>query len=96
MVRPKDEEDLLQLIHYANTHHISLIPRAAGTSLAGQVVGNGVVVDIGKYMNQILEINPEERWVRVQPGVILDELNKILKPHRFVFLRRKPPLQIAA
>jgi FAD/FMN-containing dehydrogenase/Fe-S oxidoreductase len=85
VVRPKDEEDLLQLIHFANTHHISLIPRAAGTSLAGQVVGNGVVVDIGKYMNRILEINPEERWVRVQPGVILDELNKILKPTGLFF-----------
>lgn len=85
VVRPKDEEDLLQLILFANKHHIPLIPRAAGTSLAGQVVGNGVVVDIGKYMNCILEINPEERWVRVQPGVILDELNKVLKPTGLFF-----------
>ncbi len=85
VVRPRDEDDLRQLIVFATKNHIPLIPRAAGTSLAGQVVGNGIVVDIGKYMNSILEINPEERWVRVQPGVILDELNKILKPSGLFF-----------
>lgn len=52
-------------------NQINLIPRAGGTSLAGQVVGKGLVVDISKYMNHILEINQEERWVRVQPGVVL-------------------------
>lgn len=77
---PKDEEDVELLIHFARKNHLSLIPRAAGTSLAGQVVGNGIVVDISKYFTRILEINTEERWVRLQPGVVRDELNLALKP----------------
>jgi len=79
VVYPRHDADIRELIRFANEEKITLIPRAAGTSLAGQVVGNGVVVDISRYMNQILEINEKERWVRVQPGVILDELNVALK-----------------
>src|SRR5206468_924097 len=63
----------------------SLIPRTAGTSLAGQVVGNGIVVDVSKNFTQILELNKKEYWVRVQPGVIRDELNMFLKPHGLFF-----------
>ena len=63
----------------------SLIPRTAGTSLAGQVVGNGIVVDVSRTFTQILELNTEESWVRVQPGVIRDELNIFLKPHGLYF-----------
>ena len=80
VARPRDKSDLLTLIRFARNHRISLSPRSAGTSLAGQVVGNGIVVDMGKYMNRILEINPGEKWIRIEPGVILDEMNKILKP----------------
>ncbi|QMU29805.1 FAD-binding and (Fe-S)-binding domain-containing protein [Adhaeribacter radiodurans] len=82
---PKNEADLKTLIQFAATAHVTLIPRAAGTSLAGQVVGNGIVVDISKYFDQILEINPAEKWVRVQPGVIRDDLNKKLKPFGLMF-----------
>ncbi|WP_316814556.1 FAD-binding and (Fe-S)-binding domain-containing protein [Pedobacter nyackensis] len=71
--------DLKQLIDFAGQEGTSLIPRTAGTSLAGQVVGNGIVVDVSKHFNKILEINSEERWVRVQPGVVRDELNASLK-----------------
>jgi FAD/FMN-containing dehydrogenase/Fe-S oxidoreductase len=78
VVCPKDESDIINLIHFANKMKVTLIPRAAGTSLAGQVVGGGIIVDVSKYMNRILEINHEERWVRVQPGVVLDELNNAL------------------
>ncbi|MBI9035241.1 MAG: FAD-binding oxidoreductase, partial [Bacteroidales bacterium] len=78
VVRPKNSKDLKKIIRFANKHKISLIPRTAGTSLAGQVVGYGIVVDVSKYMTRILEINTEEKWVKVEPGVILDELNKIL------------------
>src|ERR1041384_2932554 len=60
---PKSKEDLKKLITFARQHHTSLIPRAGGTSLAGQVVGNGIVVDISKYFTQIPEFNKEERWV---------------------------------
>jgi FAD/FMN-containing dehydrogenase/Fe-S oxidoreductase len=85
VARPKDKSDLKKLIEFASKHKTSLIPRTAGTSLAGQVVGNGIVVDISKYFTEILELNVEERWVRVQPGVILDELNMYLKPHGLFF-----------
>jgi FAD/FMN-containing dehydrogenase/Fe-S oxidoreductase len=77
---PKNKQDIKKLIDFANRHKTSLIPRTAGTSLAGQVVGNGIVVDVSKYMNQILEVKAEEHWVRVQPGVVRDELNQYLKP----------------
>ncbi len=80
VARPKNIDDIRLLITFANANHISLIPRAAGTSLAGQVVGNGIVVDISKHFTEILEINQQQHWVRVQPGVVLDELNQILEP----------------
>ena len=67
------------------TQKTSLIPRTAGTSLAGQVVGNGIIVDVSKYFTKIIELNTEEKWVRVQPGVIRDELNMFLKPHGLFF-----------
>lgn len=82
---PKDKEDIRELVAFANQNKISLIPRGAGTSLAGQVVGNGLVVDVSRYMKQVLELNVEERWVRVEPGVVLDELNNILKPYNLFF-----------
>ncbi len=82
---PKDIEDIKLLIDFANTHKLTLIPRAAGTSLAGQVVGKGIVVDISKYFNKILEINLQEKWVRVQPGVIRDDLNHYLRPFGLFF-----------
>jgi FAD/FMN-containing dehydrogenase/Fe-S oxidoreductase len=82
---PKTLDDLKLLIDFARTHKTPLIPRTAGTSLAGQVVGNGIVVDVSKHFTKILELNLEERWVRVQPGVIRDELNQFLKPHGLYF-----------
>ncbi|MFC3417792.1 FAD-binding and (Fe-S)-binding domain-containing protein [Algoriphagus hitonicola] len=82
---PKSESDIQQLIHFATEHGTSLIPRTAGTSLAGQCVGNGIVVDVSKHFTQILEFNKEERWIRVQPGVVRDELNRFLKAHGLFF-----------
>ncbi len=82
---PKTKQDLILLIHFAIEHNTSLIPRTAGTSLAGQVVGSGIIVDVSKYFNHIIELNKEEGWVRVQPGVIRDELNLFLKPHNLFF-----------
>ena len=75
VVYPKHEADIRELVRFASENSISLIPRTAGTSLAGQVVGNGMVVDMSRHMTGILEINEQEQWVRVEPGVILDELN---------------------
>jgi len=82
---PRTAEDIRLLIRFAAEHKITVIPRAAGTSLAGQVVGKGLVVDISKYFGQILEVNKEEKWVRVQPGVIRDDLNKHLAPFGLLF-----------
>jgi len=76
---PRDESDLQILVAFAQQHNITLIPRAAGTSLAGQVVGAGIVVDISKHFTQMIEVNVEEKWCRVQPGVIRDDLNNYLK-----------------
>jgi FAD/FMN-containing dehydrogenase/Fe-S oxidoreductase len=82
---PKTVDDIKKLIAFARKEQTSLIPRTAGTSLAGQVVGNGIIVDVSKYFTKILELNKEEGWVRVQPGVIRDELNMFLKPHGLFF-----------
>ncbi|MDN3667832.1 FAD-linked oxidase C-terminal domain-containing protein [Echinicola jeungdonensis] len=82
---PKSKGDIKKLIGFAREHHTSLIPRTAGTSLAGQCVGDGIVVDVSKYFTKILEFNKEEGWVRVQPGVIRDELNAFLKPQGYFF-----------
>ena len=82
---PKTEADIQLLINFALENKTSLIPRTAGTSLAGQVVGNGIVVDVSKHFTQILEVNKEEQWVRVQPGVIRDELNMFLRPYELYF-----------
>lgn len=77
---PKDEEDIKLLISYAKEHNTSLIPRTAGTSLAGQCVGDGIVVDVSKYFTKILSIDEKGRTATVQPGVVRDQLNATLKP----------------
>ena len=87
---PRTVADIKRLVRFAKMNKIAgvpvgLIPRAAGTSLAGQVVGSGLVADIGTHFNKILEINAEERWVRVQPGVIRDDLNVALRPYGLMF-----------
>lgn len=81
----ENSDDIIELIDWAKAHHTHLIPRAGGTSIAGQVVGNGLVVDISRNWNKILEVNKDEKWVRVQPGVVLDELNIALKPYGLFF-----------
>jgi FAD/FMN-containing dehydrogenase/Fe-S oxidoreductase len=82
---PKVEGDIKKLIEFATQNKLSLIPRTAGTSLAGQCVGAGIVVDVSKYFTKILEVNKEEGWVRLQPGVVRDELNIFLKPYGLYF-----------
>ena len=82
---PKTSKDIKYLIEFAKNNKTSLIPRAAGTSLAGQCVGEGVVVDMSKYFTKILDINEAEQTVTVQPGVVRDELNNYLKPFGLFF-----------
>lgn len=82
---PKNDDDIIQLVRFAKENKTSLIPRAGGTSLAGQVVGGGIVVDISKYFDKVFEINTKEQFVWVQPGIVRDDLNHILKPFGFFF-----------
>jgi FAD/FMN-containing dehydrogenase/Fe-S oxidoreductase len=82
---PKDETDVREIILFANENRVGTIPRTAGTSLAGQVVGGGIVVDLSRHFGRILEINKETRRVRVQPGVVRNELNFELAKHGLLF-----------
>ena len=85
VARPKHKQDVQKIIAFANKYKIGIIPRTAGTSLAGQVVGKGIIVDVSKYFTEIYEINTKEKWVRLQPGIVLDELNKKLEPLNLFF-----------
>ncbi len=77
---PRTEADVRELVRFAAEQRVGLIPRAAGTSLAGQVVGSGIVVDAGRHLNRILAVDVERRTVRVQPGVVRNALNQHLAP----------------
>ena len=83
IVRSRD--DILSAIECARQHGCSITARGGGTSQAGQAVGAGLQVDTSKYYNKVLEVNVEERWARVEPGIVLDELNAQLAPHRLRF-----------
>ena len=82
---PKTTQDLKELIAFANKNKTSLIPRTAGTSLAGQCVGDGLVVDVSKYFTEIISIDKNKKQITVQPGVVRDELNVYLKPFGLFF-----------
>ena len=82
---PEHEADVRELVLFAARHRVGLIPRAAGTSLAGQVVGGGIVVDAGRHLNRIVALDVASRRVRVQPGVVRNELNRLLAGHGLFF-----------
>lgn len=82
---PRTKEDIRILIHFAQKNRTSLIPRTAGTSLAGQVVGSGIIVDMSKYFSRILEVNKQEGWAWVEPGIVRDDLNKQLHALGYFF-----------
>ena len=81
VVIPRTADDVLAVMEVARESNVPVLPRAGGTSLAGQTVNHAIVMDFSKYMNQVLEVNAEEGWVRVQPGIILDQLNRQLAPY---------------
>ncbi len=76
VVLPKGAEDVIAVVEAANRHGVPVLPRGGGTSLAGQTVGRAIVMDFSKYMRDVLEVNAEEGWARVQPGIVLDQLNR--------------------
>ncbi len=82
---PRSEEDIIACVDFARERGISITPRAGGTSLAGQAVGKGLVIDVSRHLRDIVEINPAEGYAIVQPGVIRDQLNAALKEHGYWF-----------
>jgi FAD/FMN-containing dehydrogenase/Fe-S oxidoreductase len=85
VVIPRSREDVIHIVNVARQHGVSITARGGGTSQAGQAIGPGVQVDTSKYFNRLLEVNVAERWARVEPGIVLDELNAALRPHGLRF-----------
>jgi FAD/FMN-containing dehydrogenase/Fe-S oxidoreductase len=85
VVIPRTREALIQTVQICRRHRCPITMRGGGTSQGGQAIGEGVVVDTSKYLNRVLEVNAAERWARVEPGVVLDELNAQLQPHGLRF-----------
>ena len=85
LVVPLDIEDVRSAVAVATAHGVSILPRGGGTSLGGQTVGASMVIDLSKHVNRILELNVAERWARVEPGLVLDELNAVLAPYGLHF-----------
>ncbi|CAL2085971.1 FAD-binding and (Fe-S)-binding domain-containing protein [Tenacibaculum sp. 190524A02b] len=82
---PKNKEDIQQLISFAAKNNTTLIPRTAGTSLAGQCVGDGIVVDVSKHFTNLLAFDEANKTITVEPGIIRDDLNRFLKPYGLFF-----------
>jgi len=85
VVIPKSSEAVVRAVELAAKHGVPITPRGGGTSQAGQSIGSGIVLDTSKYLTRILEVNPDEKWARVEPGVVLDELNAALRQHNLRF-----------
>lgn len=85
VVCPLDADDVIAAVAVARAHGVPILGRGAGTSLAGQACNRAVVLDFSKYMDRVLELNPEEGWARVQPGVVLDHLQALAAEHGLTF-----------
>ncbi len=85
IVFPKSLLDIQHTVNVANTYKIPILSRGAGTSLAGQTVNHAIVLDFSRYMRSLIELNVEEKWARVQPGLVIDELNRLLRPHKLQY-----------
>ena len=85
VVAVRNRDDVLRTIEIARRHGVSITARGGGTSQAGQAVGAGLQLDTARFFNRVLEVDPAGRWARVEPGIVLDELNARLAPHRLRF-----------
>jgi FAD/FMN-containing dehydrogenase/Fe-S oxidoreductase len=85
VVIPRTRDDVVRAVAIARRHGVSITARGGGTSQAGQAIGAGLQIDTSKYFNRLLEVNAAERWARVEPGIVLDELNAALRPHGLRF-----------
>jgi FAD/FMN-containing dehydrogenase/Fe-S oxidoreductase len=93
VVIPKTRQDIIRVVEICGRFRCPITMRGGGTSQAGQAIGEGIQVDTSKYFNQVLEVNAEERWARVEPGIVLDELNAQLVP---LGLRFAPDISTAS
>ncbi|HJS28348.1 MAG TPA: FAD-linked oxidase C-terminal domain-containing protein, partial [Anaerolineales bacterium] len=82
---PENPDDVQAAVELASSHAIPILPRTSGSSLVGQAINKAVIIDMSRHLDQVLELNVEEHWVRVQSGMVLDELNLYLKPHGLQF-----------
>ncbi|MCC6390298.1 MAG: FAD-binding protein [Bryobacterales bacterium] len=82
---PRTQDDVVKALDICRRYRCPITMRGGGTSQAGQAIGEGLQIDVSKYLNRLLEVNAEERWARVEPGIVLDELNALLKPHNLRF-----------
>ncbi|MEK7754870.1 MAG: FAD-binding oxidoreductase, partial [Acidobacteriota bacterium] len=80
VVVPRNRQDILRSLEICRRRRCPITMRGGGTSQCGQSIGSGLQIDISKYYNRLLEVNAEERWARVEPGIVLDELNAQLAP----------------
>ena len=85
VVIPRDADDVRAAVGVAREQNVALLPRGGGTSLTGQTVNRALVMDFTRYMNEVIEVNLEEQWARVQPGLVQDELNHHVRPMGFLF-----------
>ena len=85
VVLPKNREDIIRTVQLCSRYRCPLTMRGGGTSQAGQAIGAGLQLDISKHFNRLLDVNPHERWARVEPGIVLAELNAQLRPHGLQF-----------
>ena len=85
VVIPRTAADVQATLEVARDNRVPVLPRAGGTSLAGQTVNHAIVMDFSKYLNQVMEVNREESWARVQPGIVLDQLNRELLPYGLMY-----------
>ena len=85
VVQPKSIDDLVKTVRFAKEYKIPITARGGGTSRTGNELGKGLVLDFSKYLNQVVLFNEDEKWVKVQPGIVLSELNKFLKPYKLYF-----------
>src|SRR5262249_26242902 len=85
VVMPRDAADVQAALELARTNRVAFLSRGGGTSLTGQTVNHALVLDFSRHMNQVLEVNRDEKWARVQPGVVQDELNHHVRPLGLLF-----------
>ena len=85
VVFPRNLDEVEAIVSIAKNYHIPLIPRGSGSSLAGQSIGNGLIIDCSRYINKLVNINQEERTAVVEPGLILDDLNRVVRKYDLVF-----------